>query len=296
MDDTRQHDDYDPSVPQTAPPEAPRPPIESERCPLVNKSAEQDLDATTPAIQEGEMVSIEYKHSLATRWMHWINFPLLFLMIYSGILIYWADSQHEGLHAHQVYRIGVGNWTIFRFFPQWLYNTFHLKFQLAQGLAYHFFFMWFFALNGLAYVGYTLASREWRNLVPTRDSLKGAVDVVFHDLDLSKRPLPEQKFNHAQRIAYTGVVLMGAASLLAGLAIYKPSQLHVLTSLLGGYEMARWFHFCLTLSYVGFFIVHVAQVIRAGWNNFRSIITGYQIVPADSVQKEASDEQDSRAS
>ena len=34
------------------------------------------------------MLTVEYKHSLATRWMHWINFPLLFLMIYSGILIY----------------------------------------------------------------------------------------------------------------------------------------------------------------------------------------------------------------
>ena len=30
------------------------------------------------------------KHPLAIRWFHWINFPLLFLMIWSGILIYWA--------------------------------------------------------------------------------------------------------------------------------------------------------------------------------------------------------------
>src|SRR6267378_1287612 len=42
---------------------------------------------------------IKYKHSLAIRWMHWINFPLLLVMIYSGLLIYWADSQHEGLNA-----------------------------------------------------------------------------------------------------------------------------------------------------------------------------------------------------
>ena len=123
MDDTRQHDARDPSVPETASPEASRPPMEFERYPFETKSAEQGLDATTPASQEGEMVSIEYKHSLAIRWMHWINFPLLFLMNYSGILIYWADSQYEGLHAHQVYRIGIGNWTIFRFFPRWFYNT-----------------------------------------------------------------------------------------------------------------------------------------------------------------------------
>jgi len=42
------------------------------------------------------VVKIEYKHSLAIRWMHRINIPLLALMIYSGLLIYWADSEHEG--------------------------------------------------------------------------------------------------------------------------------------------------------------------------------------------------------
>lgn len=61
---------------------------------------------------------------------------------------------------------------------------------------------------------------------------------------------------------------MGMGSLLTGLAIYKPTQLHIITALLGSYERARWFHFWLTLSYVGFFAMHVAQVIRAGWNNF----------------------------
>ncbi|MBB6143017.1 thiosulfate reductase cytochrome b subunit [Silvibacterium bohemicum] len=239
-----------------------------------------------PAERKRTTVRVEYKHSLATRWMHWINFPLLFVMIYSGILIYWADSQHEGLNAHHVYRIGIGDWTLFRFFPRWFYNNLNLKYQLAQGLAYHFFFMWFFALNGIAYVLYTVLSGEWRNLVPTRHSLAGAFHVVLHDLGLSKRPLPEQKFNDAQRIAYTGVVLMGVGSLLTGLAIYKPTQLHIITALLGGYEMARWFHFWLTLSYVGFFLMHVAQVIRAGWNNFRAMLIGYQVVPAQATKRE----------
>jgi thiosulfate reductase cytochrome b subunit len=174
-----------------------------------------------------------------------------------------------------------------------VYNDFHLKYQLAQGLAYHFFFMWFFALNGISYVLYTFLSGEWRNLIPTRHSFAGAFHVVLRDLGLSKRPLPRQKFNDAQRIAYTGVVLMGMGSLLTGLAIYKPTQLHIVTALLGGYETARWLHFWLTLSYVAFFLVHVAQVIRAGWNNFRAMLIGYQVVPVESVKKEeASNGQD----
>ena len=133
-----------------------------------------------------ETVTVEYRHPLATCWMHWINFPLLFLMIYSGILIYWADSQYEGLFAHRVYRIGIGNWTLFRLFPTWFYDTFHLKFQLARGLAYHSFFMWFFSVNGLAYITYNFISGEWRDLVPNRESLRGSVAVVLHELGLDR--------------------------------------------------------------------------------------------------------------
>jgi thiosulfate reductase cytochrome b subunit len=295
---TRQSDSLVQPVPERPPTQALQQPFEPASPPFGAKTEQRSKDASelpgTPDIHpeprppapKKTTITIQYKHALATRWMHWINFPLLFLMIYSGILIYWADSQYEGLNAHRVYRVGIGNWTLFRLFPSWFYNSLHLKFQLAKGLAYHFFFMWFFALNGIAYVLYTFLSGEWRNLVPTRHSLVGAFHVVLHDLGLSRRPLPHQKFNDLQRIAYTGVILMGIGSLLTGVAIYKPTQLHLITPLLGGYEMARWFHFWLTIAYVGFFLVHVAQVIRAGWNNFRAMIIGYQISPVEVAKRE----------
>jgi thiosulfate reductase cytochrome b subunit len=71
---------------------------------------------------------------------------------------------------------------------------------------------------------------------------------------------------------------MGAGSLITGLAIYKPLQLAWLTSLLGGYEWARWEHFWLMALFVLFFAVHVVQVVIAGWNNFRSMVTGYAMI------------------
>jgi hypothetical protein len=30
-----------------------------------------------------------------------------------------------------------------------------------------------------------------------------------------------------------------------------------------------------------FFIVHFVQVIKAGWNNFRAMVTGYEVVPVE---------------
>jgi thiosulfate reductase cytochrome b subunit len=212
---------------------------------------------------------LEEKHKLATRWFHWINFPILAAMIFSGLLIYWA---------YDPYRIGLGRVTLFHFFPNWFYELTGIAQQLALGMALHFVFAWIFAVNGIAYVLYTLVSGEWRALAPDRNSFREAVQVARHDAGF-KVPLPPQgRYNAAQRITYSAIVLMGGCSLLTGLAIYKPAQLHWLTAALGGYEWARWEHFWLTMGYVGFFVVHIAQVIRAGWANFRAMVCGYDLV------------------
>jgi thiosulfate reductase cytochrome b subunit len=224
------------------------------------------------------MKRLEKKHPLAIRWFHWINFPALTVMIWSGILIYWAND---------VYRVGFGGVTLFKFFPEWFYRALNMNHRLAEGMAWHFLFMWLFAINGLLYVLYTAFSGEWRYLLPNRHSLLEAIQVTLYDLRLSKVHPPPRKFNGAQQIAYTSIILMGAGSLLTGLAIYKPVQFAWLTSLLGGYEWARFIHFWLTVGYVMFFIVHLVQVIKAGWNNFRAMVTGYEIV---SVEEAASQE------
>jgi len=232
-------------------------------------------------------IRLERKHPLAIRWMHWINFPVLFIMIWSGLLIYWNDSDNAYMHAHKVYRVGIGHITLFRFFPDWFYKLLHVPYRVTDGLGNHFFFMWIFALNGVAYVLYTAISGEWRYLLPDRRSLKEAIQVTLVDLHLRKGLPPQKKYNGAQRIAYTSVILMGAGSLLTGLAIYKPTQTHWLTSLLGGYEMARWEHFWLTIAFVGFFLVHVLQVVLAGWNSFRSMVSGLEVKRVEEPSLEA---------
>lgn len=219
------------------------------------------------------MKKLVEKHPLAIRWFHWLNFPVLALMIWSGLWIYWAND---------VYRLGWGHTTLLKFFPNSFYAAFHLDHKLAQGMAWHFVLMWLFALNGLLYVAYTFLSGEWRALLPTRRSFAEAWQVILHDVGLRKAPLPVRKFNGAQQIAYTAVILMGAGSLLTGLAIYKPTQLAWLTTALGGYEWARLEHFALTIGYVLFFLVHIAQVVRAGWNNFRAMVAGFELVDVPS--------------
>jgi thiosulfate reductase cytochrome b subunit len=215
------------------------------------------------------MERIIKKHSLAIRWFHWINFPVLALMIWSGFLIYWAND---------VYRIGFGDTTLLKFFPGQFYDLLHIPQRLGEGMSYHFVFMWLFFLNGILYVIYTGISGEWRALLPGKNSWKEAWQVLLYDLHIRKTAPPQTKYNGAQKIAYTAIILMGAGSVFTGIAIYKPVQFGWLCWLCGGYEFARVIHFTLTIGYCLFFIIHIAQVIRAGWKNFQSIITGFELV------------------
>jgi len=214
------------------------------------------------------MKRIVKKHPLAIRWFHWINFPILAVMIWSGFMIYWAND---------VYRLGWGNTTLLKFFPQSFYQALQLEYKLASGMAFHFVFMWIFAINGLLYFLYTIFSGEWKYLVPDKHSFKEAWQVLLHDLRLRKTAPPQKKYNAAQKIAYSAIVVMGLGSVLTGLAIYKPIQFGWLCALFGGYEFARIIHFTLTIGYCLFFIIHILQVIRAGWSNFRSMVTGFEI-------------------
>lgn len=213
------------------------------------------------------MKQLVKKHPLAIRWFHWINFPVLALMIWSGLLIYWGND---------VYRIGFGKTTLLKFFPQGFYDLLHVPFRLGEGMAWHFFFMWAFFLNGLCYVLYTLISGEWKYLLPGKNSFREAWHVLLHDLHLRKTAPAQVKYNGAQKIAYTAIVIMGMGSVTTGLAIYKPVQFGWLCAAFGGYTTARIIHFILTIGYCLFFIIHIAQVIRAGWKNFQGIITGFE--------------------
>lgn len=217
------------------------------------------------------------KHPRATRWMHWINFPLMLVMVWSGIRIYTAND---------VYSITVFGTTIFDFWPEWFTGPLELDRRLAKGIAYHLTFGWLFAINGALFGMYLWRSGEWRHVWPTRRALRDAGKVVLHDLHL-RRQAPEQvgKYNAAQQLSYGFVIALGGIIVLTGFAIYKPAQLSPLTAAFGGYQSARVIHFMTTLAFMAFFVVHVLQVLRAGWGNFASMVTGFELQPKSSSRQ-----------
>lgn len=231
---------------------------------------EPPVDVDPSAVDPGDELVAKKKHSLAVRWMHWINFPVLLIMMWSGMRIYWADLRDP-------YAFGILGWQIFEFWPDWVNGFFQIERRLAKGIAFHLTFGWFFVINGALYLLYLSRRGNWRYLIPDRQGWRDAPKVLLHDLHLRREAPPQGKYNAMQQIAYTSVVVMAVLLVLSGFAIYKPGQLAPLEAMFGGYDHARWVHFTTTVLLMLFFMVHVVQVARSGWRNFTSMITGYRL-------------------
>ncbi len=145
---------------------------------------------------------------------------------------------------------------------------------LAGGLNWHFALAWPFVLSGLLYLGFLAASGEWRSLVFRPSDVRRAWQVKLYYLRLRKEHPSQGKHNALQKGAYSFIVALGALSALTGFALYKPVQLGWLTTLFGGYELARYWHFVAVWMFVAFVIVHVVMVFAVDPASLQAIITG----------------------
>jgi hypothetical protein len=87
------------------------------------------------------------------------------------------------------------------------------------------------------------------------------------------------KYNGAQRLAYVAVLFMVAGEVVTGLAMAYHKELPWLVAALGGRHAVHAVHKFLMFGIIAFVVVHMIQVIRAGWPALRSMISGYDILP-----------------
>jgi thiosulfate reductase cytochrome b subunit len=189
-------------------------------------------------------------HPLWVRLTHWINVLAVALMIGSGWQIYNASPLFAFLFPNS---ITLGGW-------------------LAGALLWHFAAMWLFAVNGLVYLLFGIASGRFRRmLLPIRASdvlvdLRAALRGKLSHTDLSA-------YNAVQKLFYIGVCIAGLVLVLSGLAIWKPVQLQELTACFGGYDAARYVHFFAMAAVIGFLVVHVGMALLVP-RSLRAIIVG----------------------
>ncbi|WP_297444108.1 cytochrome b/b6 domain-containing protein [Acidocella sp.] len=175
-------------------------------------------------------------HPWPLRLMHALNALAIIMMIGSGWQIY--DSSPLFTFTFPA-TITIGQW-------------------LGAAIAWHLACMWLLVLNGLCYVGWSLASGHWRKFLPLTPRL------VWQDLNAALRfRLPHETgvYNAVQRLLYVGVLLAGLVLVISGLGIWKPVQLWFLCDLCGGFVVARSVHFFAMSAVVLFLVVHLALVI-----------------------------------
>jgi thiosulfate reductase cytochrome b subunit len=207
------------------------------------------------------------RHHGLVRLAHWLNAIFLVGMIASGLQIY-AAFPHFGPRGAPY---PVPNPWAGESFPEWA----RLGGWLAGGLNWHFALAWPFVITGGVYLGFLAFSGEWRPLLFRLRDVRPAIDMQLYYLRLRREHPPQGKHNALQKAAYTGIVVLGAISVLSGFAIYKPVQLSWLTALFGGYELARYWHFVTVWVFVGFTLMHVALVLLVDPASLRAMITGW---------------------
>jgi thiosulfate reductase cytochrome b subunit len=185
--------------------------------------------------------------------MHWAHVPLLAVMAMSGLQI-WMAYPFLGPKGALLAVFPLQGFIP----PSWI----RAGEWLAGARHVHFAFMWLFALNGLAYAIYLLASGEWRRrlFLPRRDT-RGVLVTAGAYLRLRGPPTSSELYNGLQRLAYSVALGLAALQLWSGLVLYKPVQLRILGLPLGGYEGARLVHTSTLLLLAGFTVTHVILVL-----------------------------------
>ncbi len=262
--------------------------------------------------------TLYYRHRLPVRVMHWVNVVALTILLMSGLNIfdahpalYWGKSSYTGqgpvlvIGANMTPEAGIHGITrVFgrefdttgvlgaskdrdgdltnRAFPWWL--TIPDNRWLAMARSWHFFFAWILVVNGLAYLAWSITSHHLtRDLAPDSGELR-TIPQSIRDHLLFRHPTGEaaKRYNVLQKIAYLVVifVLVPLVILMGlGMSPWANTIAPGWVDLFGGRQSARTIHFVAAWLIVAFVLIHVFEVIVAGfWNHLRSMITGFYFI------------------
>jgi thiosulfate reductase cytochrome b subunit len=205
------------------------------------------------------------RHHWIVRLTHWINAIALTLMVGSGLRIFNAypafARKGETFCCYPFEGVPIPKYLTF---GGWL----------AGARNWHFAMMWLLVVNGLAYLAFIYLHGEWRDLVPRRGDLRDSVQMIRFYVGLLPEHPRQGKHNALQKATYFSMPLVGIVAVLTGLAVWKPVQLALLTSVFGGYVWARYWHFVAMVILVLLSFVHIVMVFAVDPYSLRSMITG----------------------
>jgi thiosulfate reductase cytochrome b subunit len=253
-----------------------------------------DVASRKPEDEHAGERLILIKHHALVRLSHWLNVPILFALIVSGLSIYWASPvflhKPDPVTHSRDYLADIGI-TMARHIPgavvnpAWFYDHFGLGvFNLAGALRWHWLFVYFFLANGILYIAGLLLGGGYRALLPRRSMIAESFAMIRYyagivPMTILRRrwqhPNIATKYNALQRGAYASMPVAGALALASGWAMHKPVQFWWLERLFGSYDGARIVHFAVMIYFILFLVPHIVLVLVDGWDTMRSMIVGW---------------------
>jgi len=210
-------------------------------------------------------VAAAYEHPWVVRITHWFSAATIFVMVTSGLRIFRAFPsfgpkipQHDFVDVPKA--LTLGGW-------------------LGGALQWHFTFMWIFLGAGVLYLLYQFLSGHYKTVLFMPRDIRGVWPMARHYFLFGPKPPVTGQYNPLQKLAYTSTILFGIASALTGLVLYKPVQFSWLAWPMGGFHLARLWHFVAMCGFLAFIPGHLVMVVLHGWSNFFSMLVGWKKNP-----------------
>jgi len=218
---------------------------------------------------KGEKINAAYEHPFIVRLAHWLNAISLFVLIASGLRIFrafasfgepshhWANAVEFKPFVNVPPKLTLGGW-------------------LGGALEWHLTFMWIFVGTGVIYLLYQLISGRYKQVLFVPRDIPGVWPMARHYFLFGPRPPLTGPYNPLQKLAYTSAVGFGVLAFLSGLVLYKPAQFAWLAFLMGGFHLARIWHFAAMCGFLAFIPGHLIMVLVHGWDNFFAMLSGWK--------------------
>jgi thiosulfate reductase cytochrome b subunit len=263
-----------------------------------------------------------YRHPWPVRIWHWLNALAVTMLLLTGLLIfnihprlYWGEDGHAGMASFASLTASTHDKAAPRFDLQvgshhWdvtgmmgviddegndvyvLIAAPFADFQFGATRTWHFAWAWVLVLCLIAYGLYlVIGGRFAAMLLPTRRDLSWrniGHEFLQHLRFKRARGAAARRYNVLQKISYLIVVfILFPTIVLSGLTMSNAvtAAFPDLFTLFGGRQSARSVHFIAATLMLMFILVHLVQVLVAGFaNSMGSMITGrYDIEREDSV-------------
>jgi len=188
-----------------------------------------------------------YEHPLVVRLCHWVNVVSLFVMVGSGLQIFRAFPSFGA----KIPQKDLLDWP----------KSLALGGWLGGALQWHLTFMWIYIATGFGCTSATSSSAE----TTSRSSSYEVTSLVYGrwcaTISSSATNRKPRKPTPAAEACIHLRDWAGRALVLTGVAIWKPVQFSWLAWMMGGFHLARLWHFLIMWAMLAFVFGHLVMVV-----------------------------------